>query len=130
MKTLKMVVNLALVGLLGWFLAAHEPKIRAAVSTRDSIQYWAAGTLLVHRENPYSVPKVQALESSQGYPANRPLMLRTPPWSVWMVLPVGLLSSFWAWVVWLAILLASLVISIRISWRIYGDSPSPPAAFL
>src|SRR5258708_5264621 len=57
-------------------------------------------------------------------------MLRTPPWSVWMVLPLGLLSAYWAWVAWLAVLLASLVISIRISWRMYGDGPRPPNAFL
>ncbi len=130
MKTLKIAVNLALVGLLGWFLVAHEQKIRASVSQRDSIQYWAAGRLLVHRQNPYSVPSVQALESSQGYPANRPLMLRTPPWSVWMVLLPGLLNAYWAWVAWLGILLASLVSSMRISWRMYGDGPSPPNVFL
>src|SRR6266852_3590482 len=132
MKILKIVVNLALVGLLVWFLATHEQKIRASVAGRDSIQYWAAGTLLVHRQNPYSVASVLALERSQGYPADRPLMLRTPPWSVWMVLPLGLLSAFWAWVAWLAILLGSLVIAIRISWRMYGDRerPRPPNAFL
>jgi len=132
MKTLKIVVNLALVCLLLWFLAAHEQKIRSSVSGRDSIQYWAAGTLLAHRQNPYSVPSVLALERSQGYNSDRPLMLRTPPWSVWMVLPLGLLSAFWAWVAWLAILLGSLVIAIRISWRMYGDRerPRPPNAFL
>lgn len=131
MKTLKIGVNLSLVGLLVWFLVSHQDKIRASVATRDSIQYWATGTLLIHRQNPYSVASVQALESSQGYPADRPLMLRTPPWSVWMVLPVGLLSSFWAWAVWLAILFTSLVISIRISWRMYGNgSARPPAVFL
>ena len=130
MKRLKLILNLCLVGLLLWFLGSHEQKIRASVATRDSIQYWATGTLLLHHGNPYSVASVQALESSQGYPAARPLMLRTPPWSVWMVLPLGLLPSFWAWVVWLAILLASLVISIRISWRMYGDGPRPPAVFL
>jgi hypothetical protein len=130
MKTLKIVVNVALVGLLAWFLVTHEQKIRASVSERDSIAYWAAGTLLIHRQNPYSVHSVQSLESSQGYSANRPLMLRTPPWSVWMVLPLGLLSSYWAWVAWLAILLASLVIAMRISWRTYGHGPHPPNVFL
>jgi len=132
MKTLKIVVNLALVCLLVWFLAAHEQKIRSSVSGRDSIQYWAAGTLLAHRQNPYSVPSVLALERSQGYNSDRPLMLRTQPWSVWMVLPLGLLSAFWAWVAWLAILLGSLVIAIRISWRMYGDRerPRPSNAFL
>ena len=130
MKALKIVANLALAGLLIWFLVSHEQKIRATVATRDSIQYWATGTLLLHHQDPYSVASVQALESSQGYPAARPLMLRTPPWSVWMVLPEGLLSSFWAWVVWLAVLFASLVISMRISWRMYGAGSQPPAAFL
>jgi len=130
MKTLKIIVNLALLGLLVWFLASHEQKIRSSVATRDSIQYWATGTLLLHHGNPYSVTAVQALESSQGYPAARPLMLRTPPWSVWMVLPTGLLNSFWAWVIWLAILFSSLVISMRISWRMYGSGPRPPTAFL
>lgn len=130
MRILKLAVNLALVALLVWFLRSHEEKIRASVATRDSIQYWATGTLLLHRGNPYSVSDVQALEKSQGYPENRPLMLRTPPWSVWMVLIEGLFSSFWAWVVWLAILFASLLVSIRISWRMYGDGPNPPPAFL
>jgi hypothetical protein len=130
MKKFKIAVNLTLVGLLLWFLAWDEQKLQARVVTRDSIVYWVAGKLLLHRQNPYSVPGVQALENSQGYRAERPLVLRTPPWSLWMVLPLGLLNSYWAWVVWLAILLASLVISIRISWQMYGDGPRPPPAFL
>jgi hypothetical protein len=130
MRTLRVVGNALLAGLLVWFLVMQEQKIRTTVSTRDSIQYWAAGKLLVHRQNPYSVQDVQTLESGQGYPGTRPLMLRTPPWSVWMTLPVGLLSSYWAWVAWEAILLAALVISMRISWRMYGDGPSPPNVFL
>ena len=87
MRILKIVVNLSLGCVLVWFLATHEQKIRTAAAGRDSIQYWAAGKLLVHRQNPYSVQDVQTLESSQGYPEKRPLMLRTPPWSVWMTLP-------------------------------------------
>ncbi len=134
MRILKIAVNLALGCALVWFLAAHEQKIRANATGRDSMAYWAAGKLLVHRQNPYSVTSVLALERSQGYAADRPLVLRTPPWSVWMVLPLGLLSPYWAWALWLAILLAALVISIRISWRIFsrmpGDGPRPPNAFL
>jgi hypothetical protein len=45
-----------------------------------------------------------------------------------------LLSAYWAWVAWLAILFASLATSIRISWRIFsrmpGDGPRPHTAFL
>src|SRR6266566_4905255 len=85
----RIIVNLALTALLIWFLAAHEQKIRASVAAdRDSTAYWAAGKLLLHRQNPYSAPSVLALQ------------------------------------------LASLVISIRISWRMYGDGPRPSNLFL
>src|SRR5437899_2859317 len=128
----RIIVNLALTALLIWFLAAHEQKIRASVAAdRDSTAYWAAGKLLLHRQNPYSVPSVLALQRSQGFTTDKPLMLRPPPWSVWMVLPLGLLrDAYWAWVAWLAVLLVSLVISIRISWRMYGDGPRPSNLFL
>ena len=132
-RTLKIILNFVLTVLLIWFLAAHEQKIRASVAAdRDTTAYWAAGKLLIHRQNPYSVPSVLALQHSQGYTSDKPLMLRPPPWSVWMVLPLGLLpSAYWAWAAWLAVLFASLVISIRISWRIYGDGgPRPSNLFL
>lgn len=130
MKTLKIVVNLALVGLLIWFLVAHEQTVRTGASQRDSIAYWAAGKLLVHGQNPYSVPTVLALQRSQGLKGDKPLMMRPPPWSAWMVLPLGLLDVYWGWVAWTVVLLASLVISMRISWRMYGDGPRPPNVFL
>ena len=132
-RTLRIVLNLVLTVLLIWFLAAHEQKIRASVAAdRDTTAYWAAGKLLIHRQNPYSVPSVLALQHSQGYTSDKPLMLRPPPWSVWMVLPLGFLpSAYWAWAAWLAVLFASLVISIRISWRMYGDGgPRPSNLFL
>jgi hypothetical protein len=121
--------GLALLALLVWFLAAHEQQIRVAISGRDSTIYWASGKLLSHGENPYSGPAVLALERSQGYTAEKQKML-CPAWSTWIVLPLGLLSAYWAWVAWLAILLASLMISVRVVWRMYGDGPTPPFAFL
>jgi hypothetical protein len=128
-KRLKIVIDVALAGLILWILVSHQEKIRSTAANRDSIQYWAAGTLLIHRSNPYSVPDVQALESGQGYAAKRPLMVRMPPWSVWMTLPEGLLSSYWAWVLWISCLFASLVISMRITWRVYGNGSRPPDIF-
>src|ERR1700687_4168868 len=130
MKPMKIVTGLVLFALLAWFLASHQQQIRASVTARDSIQYWAAGRFLVHHQDPYSVPNVLVLERSQGYAADRPLALRNRPWSLGMVLPLGLLNSYWAWAVWLAVLLASLVLSMRISWRLYGDGIRPPTVFL
>src|SRR6266536_852601 len=130
MKTLKIVTGLALFALLAWFLASRQEQMRASVTDRDSIAYWAAATLLVHHQDPYSPPSVLALERTQWYDKEKPLVLRTPPWSLWMVLPLGLLDSYWAWIVWVAVLLASLVLSMRITWRMYGDGIRPPTVFL
>lgn len=130
MKTLKIVVNIALVILLVWFLAAHEQKIHASVASRDSIQYWATGKLLLQRQDPYSVPGVEALERSAGYTSDRPLMFRCPPWALWLVVLPGLFNAYWAWVVWLAVLFISLVVANRLCWRIYGGGGDPPLVFL
>lgn len=129
MRALKIAINVLLVATLVWFLVKHENTIRAGASKRDSIAYWAAGELLVHHQNPYSVPAVLALQRSQGYLGQKPLMMRPLPWSVWMFLPLGLLNVYWAWVVWTALLLACLVASIRICWKLYGEGPKPPPAF-
>jgi glycosyl transferase family 87 len=129
MKTLKVVTNVGLIAVLIWFLVAHQQTIRAGASKRDSIAYWAAGELLVHHRNPYSVPDVLALQRSQGYVGQKPLMMRPMPWSVWIFLPLGVLSVYWGWVVWMAILVACLVLSVRICWRLYGNEAKPPAAF-
>jgi len=131
MKTLNLIVGLSLLAVLIWFLTSHQQQIRASVADRDSIAYWAAAKLLVHHQDPYSASSVFDLQRSQGYAADKPLVLRTPPWSLWMVLPLGLLDAYWAWVAWLAVLLASLIVAIRISWRMYGDGPvRPPTVFL
>jgi hypothetical protein len=127
---LKVVVSFFLVGVMVWFLISHQQRIRAGVATRDSIQYWATGKRLIHRQNPYSVEDVQTLERGEGYPANRPLMFRCPPWALWMTILPGLFSSYWAWVVWLAVLLSCLVTAMRMCWTIYGDQGRPSAVFV
>ncbi len=127
---MKLALNLCLVGLLIWFLVSHQQKIRSSVASRDSIQYWATGKLLVHHQNPYSVRDVEALERSAGYSSDRPLMFRCPPWALWIVVLPGLLTAYWAWIVWVTLLLVSLVISMRLTWRIYGDGEKPSAVFL
>jgi len=48
-----------------------------------------------------------------------------------MVLPLGMLDAYWGWVLWVTMLLASLILSIRISWKMYGDGAiRPPTVFL
>jgi len=52
-RVLKILVRLALSGLVIYALASRSKEMRAGVSHRDSIAYWAAGQLLLQHHNPY-----------------------------------------------------------------------------
>jgi hypothetical protein len=58
-------------------------------SRTDYIQYWCAGKLLIHRIDPYSASAVSALEKAQGYRQPRPLIVPNPPWSLFLMAPLG-----------------------------------------
>jgi hypothetical protein len=129
-STLKMLIRLVVFGLVAYTLIAHSGDLRANLSQRDSIAYWTAGKLLLHGNNPYDASKVLALEREQGYKAEKPLVLRTPPWSLLMVLPLGLMSAFWAWVSWVGTSLGSLFLAMRLCWKMYGGDTGTRNLFL
>ena len=111
-------------------LGGRQPQFRASVTNRDSIAYWAAGTLLLARENPYDYQRVLGLQRAQGYRNEKPLVLRTPPWSLWMIAWMGLVDPYWAWALWIVLLLTALSVAVRITWRMYGLEARPPTVFL
>jgi Glycosyltransferase family 87 len=75
---------------------------------------------LLGHQNPYDARAVLDLETQNGYRRDKPLVLRTPPWSLFIVLPLGLLGPLGAWVLWTAISLGSLLIGMRICRKLYG----------
>ena len=85
----------------------------------------AAGTLLIHHNDPYNHPSVLRLERQHGYAEERPLVLRTPPWSLFMVVGLGFLNPLWAWVFWIAVLFGCLVIGLRLTRQLYGGGDVP-----
>jgi Glycosyltransferase family 87 len=125
----KIVFSVAMAALLVYFLVSRGPDLRANVSKRDSIAYWTAARLLLQHQNPYDAATVLQLERERGYTDAKPLVLRTPPWSLFVVLPLGLLSAFWAWVAWIALSLAALIVSLRLCWKLYGSDMRPPSLF-
>jgi hypothetical protein len=124
-KVLKIVVAALLTGVVGYVSVRHSVEIRANVVERDSIAYWTAGRLLTERQNPYDSGRVLDLERRQGYRADKPLVLRTPPWSLFLVLPLGFLPPISAWVGWTSISLGSLLLAMRICWKLYGAGSIP-----
>jgi len=120
-RAFRNVILLGLTCLALYVLVRRSGAMQNSISRRDSIQYWAGARLLLNHENPYDSSRVLKLEKLQGYNEDRPLVIRTPPWSLFMFLPLGFLNAFWAWILWFAASVASLIIAMRISWRLYGQ---------
>src|SRR5207244_5439366 len=112
-----------------YFFVQRADTVRANVTQRDSIAYWTAGRLLLAHADPYDTDKVFEMEQQQGYVEQKPLVLRTPPWSLFMVVGLGVLDAFWAWVVWVAASVAGLLLAMRLCWRIYGAQRIPQNFF-
>jgi hypothetical protein len=128
-RVLKISVAVLLTAFVGYVFAIHSGEIRRNVPERDSIAYWTAGRLLIEHQNPYDAEKVLDLERQQGYRADKPLVLRTPPWSLFLVLPLGPLSTLTAWVAWTAISLGSLLLAMRLCRKLYGAGSIPQNFF-
>jgi Glycosyltransferase family 87 len=128
-KILKIVVGAAVTGLLGFMLVAHFAEIRRNVGARDSIAYWTAARLLISHQNPYDHGQVLQLERHEGYSEDKPLVLRTPPWSLFMVVALGFLNPFGAWLLWIAISVGCLLTAMRLCRRLYGSDSTPQNLF-
>lgn len=75
----------ALAGLLIFTATSHPER-------SDYIEYWSSGKLLLQHADPYSPAGVQALEQSHGRALPTPLIMLNPPWSMFLVAPLGLCS--------------------------------------
>jgi hypothetical protein len=125
-RLVQALARVALAALLAYVLFSQAGALHANVGARDSIAYWAAGRLLLQHQNPYDAAAVLHLERQQGYAEAKPLVLRTPPWSLFLVLPLGILNAFWAWIVWIGVSVGVLIWAVRVTWRIFGEGSRPP----
>jgi hypothetical protein len=81
---------------------------------KDYISYWSAGRLLLHHSNPYSPAQVFALEKTQGYSPARPLIMRNPPWALFLAAPLGFPSPLPGLLLWTLAAAACVFVSARL----------------
>ena len=92
-----------------------------APGRRDFVEYWASGYQLAHHANPYDGVAILRLERSVGFPSGTPVLIMwNPPPALLLVLPLGFLGPITADWLWLLLLLASLVASVRMVWSMHG----------
>lgn len=103
---------------LGWQLRRFDA--RATVVVGDFVEYWAAGRLCWQGENPYALELLAPLQQSAGSSKPRPLLMHNPPWALTLVLPFALLDYGPAQLAWTLLLLAILLLSTDLLWRVYA----------
>src|SRR5437868_15494925 len=89
----------------------------------DFLEYWASARLLLDGKNPYSPQEQLVLQRSVVPNTTRPLMMWNPPWTLFFILPFGLLGFPVAHALWsILLLLCLLFCSVRL-YRVYGGPP-------
>lgn len=87
--------------------------LRARPVEHDTIWFWASGKLLVNGANPYDTQAIHRMAIALGWnPARETLMTRNPPFALFLMAPIGLISARPAVAAWSLMLLAFLILSV------------------
>lgn len=81
---------------------------------KDYISYWSAGKMLIQHTNPYSLVNVLAFENANGYAGNRSLMMRNPPWALFLTAPLGFVNPAVGLFLWTLAAAGCIVAFIRL----------------
>jgi hypothetical protein len=82
---------------------------RVSPTAMDYVSYWSAGTLLLHHADPYSPAGVLALEKAHGFLPPKPLVMRNPPWALFLAAPLGFFSLRAGLFLWTLVLAACIL---------------------
>jgi Glycosyltransferase family 87 len=104
-------------------LPADPPQSSVDIFPGDFLEYWASARLLLTGNNPYSPEEHLALQRSVVSNIERPLMMWNPPWTLFFLLPLGLVSFSVGHILWSVSLLICLLVCSAHLWRIYGGQP-------
>src|SRR3954451_900878 len=104
-RLVRVAVIAAMFGALILFIAvASKP------ASKDYIAYWSAGQLLAQHDDPYAYAPVLLVESAVGYTPAKPIIMRNPPWALFLVRPLGWGSAVAGLIFWMAAGMGCVVI--------------------
>lgn len=101
------------------------PLVQTMAGEHDFVVYWATGQLLAHHANPWDAQLIGRVEHAAGLNVQGSFFMRNPPWALPLALPLGWLSARAAAVPWSLLMLALLIVSVRLLFRILGRPASP-----
>lgn len=106
------------------------PLSRDVAASRDYIVYWSTAHQLVLHGNPYDKEAINRIERGAGLdPGYGILFMRNPPWALPIVYFLGFVGLRLGTFFWSLVLLACLLSSIWLLWRMHGR-PNQILSFL
>jgi hypothetical protein len=108
-----------------WQLSKSLLTNSQSIPIDDFTHYWAAGKLNLSGDNPYSTNLVQNLRNSiHGQEANpeKICISYTPPWSLILLMPFGLLQYSISRLLWFLVSVGLLIFSVNKIWQLYSGS--------
>jgi len=101
------------------------PLIGNITGSRDFVVFWATGQQLVHHANPYDAVAMKQIEHAAGLNTGyNVLFMRNPPYALPLALPLGLFGIRIGAVLWSMALVACLIVSVLMLWRMRGRPPN------
>ncbi len=117
------VMLAAAVAVLGWRLAG-APDDRPVFPPDDFVEYWAAGRLNAHGENPYDPELLLPMERHAGRDTDDAVMMWNPPWTLPLVMPFGVLPPKVAHLSWVVMGFALILLAADRTWVLAGGPVS------
>jgi hypothetical protein len=117
----KLLLLVAGCGFLVYWLVSLAD-LGSIVQMDDFIAYWAAGRLQWTGQNPYSFELFSRLQQSIGW-QERPHVMLYPPWSFFLLVPLGIADYAAARLFWLLLNVVLLTITSSLLWKCYDGPP-------
>lgn len=112
----------ALIILLMVFLSGLP--IHKTLFAVDYSEYWVAAKLVLRGENPYQSQSVMEVLNTVDWPYDDPIMMYNPPWTLGLVLPLGMAQYFTGRLLWFLLFFMAVILSMNALWAVYGLPPS------
>ncbi len=102
----------------------------ATIARRDFIVYWATGRQLIQHGNPYDPAAINQIERDAGFRGPGAFYMRNTPWALPIAWPLGFFSPIASALPWSLLMLALLIASVQILWRLFGPVTGTHLAWL
>lgn len=119
MNPLRLVLLVLALVLVAAYLTRVFLTDRRILPPDDFVEYWAAGRLNATGQNPYDPGLLLPLEIEAGRPLDQAVLMWNPPWTLTLVMPLGLLPSRVGQLVWVVVQLALVLVSVDLVRRLY-----------